>query len=365
MIPITKPFLPPKEDFDALVAGAWQRNWLTNGGPLCSKLELELKSQLGVDHLLFVTNGTIALQLAIRALGLSGEVITTPFSYVATTSSLVWEGCQPVFADIDPDSLNIDPATIEILITPKTSGIMATHVFGNACDVEAIQEIANRHNLKVIYDGAHAFGVDYKGTSILNYGDISTCSFHATKLFHTTEGGAVVTKDPELLRKMSLARNFGHSSATTFEGVGINGKNSEFHAAMGLVNLKYVPEIIVRRKQLSEHYDNLLKDSGCEVPKQNCNSTYNNAYYPILLSSEKELLRVVGALNKAEIYPRRYFYPSLSQLDYVDNWPTPVADDVALRVLCLPLYHELSFEEIELVCRLILREKRYATDLAV
>lgn len=359
MIPITKPFLPPKEDFDELVAGVWRRNWLTNEGPLASKLELDLKLHLGLDHLLFVSNGTIALQFAIRALGLSGEVITTPFSYVATTSSLVWEDCQPVFADIDPVSFNIDPATIEASITPKTSGILATHVFGNACDVEAIQDIADRHGLKVIYDGAHAFGVDYKGKSLLSYGDISTCSFHATKLFHTVEGGAVITKDPELLRKMSLFRSFGHTSATSFEGVGINGKNSEFHAAMGLANLGHVPQIIARRKKLSELYDKWLVSYACETPEISRGTTYNYAYYPVLFSSEQELLRIVEALNLSEIYPRRYFYPSLSHLDYVGNWPTPVADDVALRVLCLPLYHELSPEEVELICRLILREKRY------
>jgi dTDP-4-amino-4,6-dideoxygalactose transaminase len=359
MIPVTKPFLPPKEDFDELVAGVWRRNWLTNDGPLMNKLELDLKNHLGLDHLLFVTNGTIALQFAIRALELTGEVITTPFSYVATTSSLVWENCQPVFADINPTTLNIDPATIEALITPETSAILATHVFGNACEVEVIQEIADRHGLKVIYDGAHAFGVDYKGKSIFSYGDISTCSFHATKLFHTVEGGAVITKDPGLLRKMSLFRSFGHTSATSFEGIGINGKNSEFHAAMGLANLSHVPQIIARRKKLSALYDKWLQGMACTVPEKTEGVKYNYAYYPILLASEEELLRVVKILNRAEIYPRRYFYPSLSKLDYVQSQPTPVADDVALRVLCLPLYHELSSEEVELVCRLILREKRY------
>ncbi len=359
MIPVTKPFLPPKEEFDELIAGIWQRNWLTNGGPLANKLELDLKRHLGVDHLLFLSNGTIALQFAIRALDLKGEVITTPFSYVATASSLVWEGCQPVFADIDPHTLNIDPATIEALITPNTSGILATHVFGNACDVEAIQDIADRHGLKVIYDGAHAFGVKYKGKSIFSYGDISTCSFHATKLFHTTEGGAVITKDPELLRKMSRFRSFGHTSATSFEGVGINGKNSEFHAAMGLANLGHVPQIIERRKEISELYDKWLKGVAGETPEITSGTTYNYAYYPILFSSEQELLKVIEALNRAKIYPRRYFYPSLSKLDYVEKRPTPIADDIASRVLCLPLYHELSSEEVELVCRLILRKKRY------
>lgn len=361
MIPITKPFLPPKEDYDRLVDGVWQRNWLTNEGPLVSKLEVNLKDFLGQDHVLYVTNGTVALQLGIRALGWSGEVITTPFSYVATTSSLVWEGCTPVFADIDPDSLNIDPATIEPLITDKTTGILATHVYGNPCAVEAIEALARKHGLTVMYDGAHAFGVEHRGQNIFAYGDISTCSFHATKLFHTIEGGAVVSPSPEITRAMYLFRTFGHTSATTFEGVGINGKNSEFHAAMGLCNLPHVPAIIARRKELSEHYDLWLK--GLDHRKQiiEPETEYNYAYYPIILPSEAMVLRLIKALNLELIYPRRYFYPSLSSLDYVNGQPTPVADDIAKRILCLPLYHILGVEEVEMICRAILREQQYGS----
>ena len=206
MIPVTKPFLPPKEDYEAYVEGIWQRNWLTNNGPLVNQLELELKEYLSLDHLLYVGNGTIALQLAFKALGLTGEVITTPFSYVATVSSLVWEGMEPVFVDIDSKSLNIDPNKIEAAITPKTSAILATHVYGNPCEIEQIQSIASKHGLKVIYDAAHCFGTTYKGKSVFHYGDIATTSFHATKLFHTIEGGAVFSQDPELIKKIALMR---------------------------------------------------------------------------------------------------------------------------------------------------------------
>ena len=226
MINVTKPFLPPYEEYEQYLKGIWDRVWLTNNGPLVNDLELKLKSFLGVDHLLFLSNGTIALQIAIKALKLKGEIITTPFSFVATTSSIVWEECEPVFVDIDPASLNINPALIEAAITPKTTAILATHVFGNPCDIEAIEKIAAKHNLKVIYDGAHAFGTTYKGRSVFEYGDICTTSFHATKLFHTTEGGAVVTKDAALLREMSFLRNFGHNGPDTFATIGINGKNS-------------------------------------------------------------------------------------------------------------------------------------------
>ena len=237
MIPVTKPFLPPKEEYEDFLRGIWSRNWLTNNGPLVNELELRLKEYLKVKHLLYLSNGTIALQIAIKALGLKGEIITTPFSYVATTSSIVWENCKPVFVDIDPKTLNIDPEKLETAITKKTTAILATHVYGNPCDIEAIQAIADKHHLKVIYDAAHCFGTKYKGKSVFEYGDVSTTSFHSTKIFHTVEGGAVFTKDPSMLKRMAYMRNFGHDGPEKFNGVGINGKNSEFHAAMGLVNL--------------------------------------------------------------------------------------------------------------------------------
>lgn len=356
MIPVTKPFLPPIQEYNQYIQDIWQRNWLTNNGPLVNELELKLKDCLRVNHLLFVTNGTIAIQIAIKSLGLKGKIITTPFSYVATTSSIVWENCEPIFVDIDPNTCNIDPAKIEVAITPDTTAILATHVYGNPCEVEKIDEIAKRRGLKVIYDGAHAFGVQYKGKSIFEYGDVSTCSFHATKLFHSVEGGCVITKEPDLLKRMAYMRNFGHDGPERFADLGINGKNSEFHAAMGLVNLKYVDDIIAKRKSLSEHYDKYLKNFKGGKPKVAKDVNYNYAYYPLLFNSEELLLRVVDELNKNWIYPRRYFYPSLEDLPYVKTIkPCAVTESLSKRVLCLPLYDTLTTQEIDMIFRLILR----------
>ncbi|MEO5603888.1 MAG: DegT/DnrJ/EryC1/StrS family aminotransferase [Cyclobacteriaceae bacterium] len=356
MIPVTKPFLPPIEEYERYVRDIWKRNWLTNNGPLVNELELKLKEHLDVKHLLFVTNGTIAIQLAIKALGLKGKIITTPFSYVATTSSLVWEGCEPVFVDIDAKTCNLDPQKIEDAITPATSAILATHVYGNPCDMEMIADIAKRKSLKVIYDGAHAFGVKWKNKSVLDYGDISTCSFHATKLYHTVEGGSVTTQDPELLKSMAYLRNFGHDGPDQFAQLGINGKNSEFHAAMGLVNLKYVSEIIEKRKQLCSFYDAFLKNFRAKKPEVSRDTTYNYAYYPLIFQEEALLKKVVDVLSQNWIYPRRYFYPSLENLPYVvKSENCPVADSVASRALCLPLYDTLTKEEIDMICRLMLR----------
>jgi dTDP-4-amino-4,6-dideoxygalactose transaminase len=360
MIPVTKPFLPPEEEFQALMEEVWQRNWLTNNGPLVNELELNLKDYLGLKHLLFVSNGTVALQLSIKALGLSGQVITTPFSYVATTSSLVWEGCEPVFVDIHPETFNINPALIENAITPNTSAIMATHCFGNPCDVEAIREIAERHQLKVVYDAAHCFGTTYQGRSILEWGDISTLSFHATKIFHTVEGGAVATSSPELLKRMAYMRNFGHDGPGAFNGVGINGKNSEFHAAMGICNLRQMNEVLRVRREQCELYDRLLHKLDVQQPKVQNGVSFNHAYYPIVLESEKLLLKVVAELERAKVQPRRYFYPSLNELEYVDGKGScPVSEDISRRVLCLPVYHTLTEAEQRLIARIILRAKNY------
>ena len=355
MIPITKPFTPPIEEYQELLKGIWQRNWLTNNGPLVNDLELKLKRYLKLKHLLFVSNGTLALQIALRALNITKEVITTPFSYVATTSSIVWEGCTPVFVDIDPETFNIDPTKIEAAITSDTQAILATHCFGNPCDVEAIEQIAKKHNLKVIYDAAHCFGTQYKGESIFKWGDISTTSFHATKLFHTVEGGAVFTKDPGLLKQMAWRRNFGHKGPEHYHGVGINGKNSEFHAAMGIVNLAYIDQILDARKRQSEQYDSMLNKAGLQKPVIAEEVTFNHAYYPVVFESEELTLQVKNALEKAEIFPRRYFFPSLSGLNFVNPQSTPVSDDIASRILCLPMFFELSKFEIEMICRKLLR----------
>lgn len=355
MIPVTKPFLPPKEEVYALLDGVWERNWLTNNGPLVNEYEIRLKQYLGLKHLLYVSNGTIALQIAIKALGLKGEVITTPFSYVATTSSIVWEGCIPVFVDIDEATLNIDPEKIEEAITPKTSAILATHCFGNACDIDAIDAIAKKHNLKVIYDAAHCFGTTYKGKSIFEYGDISTLSLHATKPVHSVEGGFVVTKDPELLKRMAFLRNFGHDGPEHFNGVGINGKNSEFHAAVGLTVLNYADEIIENRIQQTKIYLQLLDNLNVKTQKIQKNCKSNNAYFPILFSAEEVLLKMLEYLNKHEIFPRRYFHPSLNKLDYVKSANAPKSEDTASRILCLPVYYGLSEWEQNMVARLLLR----------
>jgi dTDP-4-amino-4,6-dideoxygalactose transaminase len=355
MIPVTKPFSPPIDEYQELLAGIWERNWMTNNGPLVNDLELRLKRYLGVKHLLYLSNGTIAIQIALKALGITKKVITTPFSYVATTSSLVWEGCTPVYADIDPNSLNIDPHNIEKLINKDTEAILATHCFGNPCDIAAIDIIAKKHNLKVIYDAAHCFGTLYKDKSVFDYGDVSTGSFHATKLYHSVEGGAVFTKNPDLLKTMAYMRNFGHSGPEEFAGIGINGKNSEFHAAMGIVNLRYVDEILKTRKKLCEQYDRLLDGLRVEKPLITPNSKTNYSYYPIIFTAEEIALKMKAALERQEIFPRRYFHPSLSSLDYVKENQTPIADSIASRILCLPLYHGLSEVEQELIARILLR----------
>jgi len=327
-------------------------------GPLASKLEMELKNYLGIKHLLYVTNGTVALQLAIKALDLKGEIITTPFSFVATTSSIVWEGCIPKFVDIDPDTLNIDPRKIEEAIGPDTSAILATHVYGNPCDVEAIEIIARKHKLKVIYDGAHAFGVKVNGRSIFEYGDISTCSLHATKLYHSIEGGLVITKDPDLLKKIAYMRNFGISGYSSFDELGLNGKNSEFHAAMGLVNFNWLDRIINRRLEIIKKYEDNLKGLNARIPKWHGKSTQNGAYLVYILESEELLLKIKTTLDTNEIFTRRYFYPSLSSsLPYLTPIQCEVTDDIAKRVLCLPLFYELTDEEVDWICRLILRSQ--------
>jgi len=359
MIPVTKPFLPKVNEFEEYIHSIWERQWLTNNGPLVNELELKLKNYLEIKHLLFVSNGTIALQIAIKALGLTGEIITTPFSFVATTNSIVWEGCKPVFVDIDEETFNIDPKKIEAAITPQTSAILATHVYGNPCDIDAIQEIADRYSLKVIYDAAHCFGTKYKNKSVFAYGDVSTTSFHATKVFHTIEGGAVFTQCPDLLKKMALMRNFGHDGPDEFSELGINGKNCEFHAAMGLCNLKEIDEILDKRRLLSFYYWKALANLEARYPKLNENLDYNYAYFPVLFDSEDLMLRCLKALENEKVYCRRYFYPSLSTLPFVTSPHMPVCDSVSRRILCLPLYHTLTSSDLDLITRIILRVQNY------
>lgn len=353
MIPVTKPFLPPIEEYQTYLKGIWEREYLTNHGPLLQDLELQLKNYLGANNLHVVSNGTIALQIAIKALNLSGEIITTPFSYVATTSTIVWEGCSPIFVDIDPNTLNIDANLIEAAITDRTKAILATHVFGNPCDIRAIQKIADKYNLKIIYDAAHCFGTTFEGESIFNFGDISTTSFHATKLFHTTEGGAVFTNDARLHNRMWYLRNFGHAGYDKFDGVGVNGKNSEFHAAMGLCNLKYIDQILSRRKFQGQYYQKLFRNLPVRQIHIQHNSNWNYAYFPLVFNSERQALQVKSKLEENEIFPRRYFYPSLNQLEYTCGGDTPVSVMVAQSILCLPLYYELQPEQQDLIYNII------------
>ncbi len=361
MINVTKSFLPPIENYTKLLEGVWDRAHLTNNGPLLMELEEKLKNYFAAKHFIFLNNGTSAIQIAIKGLGLNGEIITTPFSYVATTSSVVWENCEPVFADIDKNSLTIDAELIEPLITDKTSAILATHVYGIPCNIEAIESIAKKHDLKVIYDAAHAFGVNYKGKPLVNYGDASTLSFHATKLFHTTEGGGLVANDETVAHRFAYMRNFGHKGQEDFWGVGINAKNSEFHAAMGLCVLPYVEEIIKKRKVLSELYDQLLLDKGLNImrPVVPSGTDYNYAYYPVVFESEAALLSVRDSLNADYIYPRRYFYPSLSTLSYVKKYEVPVSEDISRRVLCLPLFYELEPDQVKRICQIMAHVLRF------
>jgi dTDP-4-amino-4,6-dideoxygalactose transaminase len=352
-INVTKTFLPPLEEYQAYVKQIWERDHLTNQGPLLLELERGLMDKLSVTNLQVVTNGTLALQVALKALDIDGgEVITTPFSYVATTSALLWERCRPVFVDIEPETFCIDPAKIEAAITPNTTAIMPVHVFGNACDVEAIGAIARRHNLKVIYDAAHAFGVTHQGKSLLSYGDISICSFHATKLFHTIEGGCLVAADDAVAQKIDLIKRFGHTGDEHFR-LGLNAKASEFQAAMGLVNLKYVDAAIAARKAVFAQYNDQLapKYRRPVVPDE---GEYNYAYYPLLLDSEAELQKVTAGLNAANIFPRRYFYPSLNTLPYLEGRQSaPISEDIATRIICLPLYAGLESENIKRICEVL------------
>jgi dTDP-4-amino-4,6-dideoxygalactose transaminase len=356
IINVTKSLLPNLTDYVKLLEEVWASNQLTNNGILVKRLQLELVNYLTVRNIELVTNGTIALQLAIKAADLKGEIITTPFSYVATTTAILWEHCRPVFVDIETQCFTIDASKIEAAITSETSAILATHVFGYPCAVEEIERIAKKHGLIVIYDAAHAFGVKYKGQSLLNYGDMSTLSFHATKLFHTGEGGAIVSQNREILRKISLLKSFGHIGEENYIDVGINAKMSELHAAMGLCVLDKVDEIILFRKKCSEIYDSLLASSASITrPQLTPDLEYNYAYYPIILSSEEQMIEVRNALNSHDIYPRRYFHPSLNKLPYiVPQNKCPISESISSRVLALPLSHELSEKEIQLVSKLIL-----------
>lgn len=353
-INVTKTFVPPLKVYQKYLNKIWRSNRFTNQGPLLMELEGRLEKYLKIKNFHFVSNGTVALQLALDVLGIrDGEIITTPFSYVATTSSILWQRCRPVFVDIEPDNFCIDADKIERAITKRTKAIMAVHVFGYACDVEKIENIAKKHRLKVIYDGAHAFGVKYKGKSLLDYGDISICSFHATKLFHTVEGGGCIVKDKKISDKLELAKRFGHEGSKHFQ-LGINAKNSELHAAMGLCNLKYINEIIKERKKISNLYDKLLEKKLIRPAPQK-DLEYNYSYYPVIFKSENRLLSAIKALRKENIYPRRYFYPSLNTLPYLERKQTcPVSENISRRIVCLPIFVGMKKKTVNKIVSIIL-----------
>lgn len=353
MLHVTKSFLPDLKEYVKYLEKIWDTHHLTNDGPFVKELEYKLGEFLEVENFIFVSNGTIALQLAIKGLDLKGNVLTTPFSYCATTNVLIWEGCKPIFVDIDPISLTVNSQQIKSLSELNSiSGILTTHVYGNCGDLEE-QEIISKHmGIPLIYDGAHAFGVKYKGKSIFNYGTVSTCSFHATKVFHTIEGGAVMTNDHKLAEKIRGIRSFGHKNDDYFD-IGINGKNSEFHAAMGLVNFDHFSTIKKHREFSSSLYDSLLKDPIIKY-QYNSELDRNFSYYPIMFTSEELLLQVTEKLNNYQIYPRRYFYPSLNNLPTVTGNVCLNSEDISKRILCLPLSADITEGDIIKISSIIM-----------
>jgi dTDP-4-amino-4,6-dideoxygalactose transaminase len=356
MINVTKTYLPNKEKYKKYIDEIYANGWVTNNGPMVKLLEKRLAEYLGVKNIVLVSNGTVALEIAYRTLGIGGDVITTPFSFVATTSSLVTNGLNPIFADIDSQTLNMDPRNIENIITKNTSAIVPVHVFGNACEVEKIETIAKKHNLKVVYDAAHAFGVKCKGTSILNYGDISTLSFHATKTFHSIEGGALIINDDSLVEKARYLINFGIKNREEIPELGTNAKMNEFEAAMGLCVLDDMQNLHEKRRIIYEFYKKEL-EGVVKFQQQNKDSTQNYSYFPIILENEEQLIQVEKLLYEKEIYPRRYFYPSLDTLTYINpKQYCDISRDISKRILCLPMYPELTKKEQELIIELIKNE---------
>lgn len=358
MIYVTQPSLAPLEEFTALLEGVWERGILTHNGPLVQQLEREICAELGLENFVAVSNGTIAIQMAIKALGLSGsggEILTTPFTWVATLSAIQWEGCKPTFCDADRATFNIDPDLIEAAITPKTVAIMPVHVFGNPCDVKRIEAIAKKHGLRVIYDAAHAVGSVYEGESLLQWGDISATSLHATKMLNTAEGGGCVTRDSDLYEKLKRIRFFGHDDAKEIVEEGFNGKLTEVHAALGLANLKYHREVLAARKRKYALYKKMLCEVGRFTFQKLELGEPNYSYFPVLFPNEDELIRAEKQLIAEGIVPRRYFYPSVNTLKAIvpEAPPMPVSEDIASRILCLPLYWKLEDQSIERICGIV------------
>lgn len=342
MIFVTKTYLPDKEKYKSYIDRIYENGWITNNGPMVQELEKRLAEYLGVKNIVLVSNGTAALEIAYRTLGIEDYALTTPFSFVATTSSLVTNGIKPIFVDIDPQSLTIDADKIEEAITPNTSAIVPVHVFGNICDVEKIEKISEKHDLKVIYDAAHTFGVKYKDESVLNYGDISILSFHATKLFHSIEGGALIINDDSLVEKARYLINFGIENEVSIPDLGTNAKMNEFEAAMGLCMLDEMDLILQKREAVYQRYQDAL-EGWVQLPSRDENISNNYSYFPVVFKSAEQRARVQKALNEQKIFPRRYFYPSLDTLGYIEpKQYMPISRDITERILALPMYPELE-----------------------
>ncbi|MFH6563743.1 dTDP-4-amino-4,6-dideoxy-D-glucose aminotransferase VioA [Aeromonas caviae] len=361
-IPVTQPFLPELNEFIPYLEKIWDNRWLTNNGPFHQALETKLCEYLGVEHVSLFNNATIALITALQAMRINGEVITTPYSFVATSHSIMWNGLEPVFVDIEPETFNIDPAKIEAAITSRTTAIMPVHCYSNPCDVEAIQKIADNYGLKVIYDAAHAFGVNYKGDSLLKWGDLSILSFHATKVFNTFEGGAIISPDAKTKQRIDRLKNFGIADELTVTAPGINGKMSEINAAFGLVQLKHIDRAMTQRQAVDTRYREALADvAGITIYQHNQYANSNYSYFPILLDKEYPLTRdeLYGKLKSNNILSRRYFYPLISNMPMYRGLHSaaishlPQANELAEKVLCLPIFNELTLADQQRVIDII------------
>ena len=364
---VTQPALPPLEELMPYLESIWENKILTNGGPYHQMLEQALCDYLGVKHLCLFANATIALITAMQSLRIQGEVITTPYSFVATAHSLLWNGIKPVFVDIDPRTYNLDPDKIEAAITPQTSAIMPVHCYGRPCDVDRIQRIADNYGLRLIYDAAHAFGVKHKGTSLLNFGDLSILSFHATKVFNTFEGGAIICPDAKTKLHIDHLKNFGFVDEVTVVAPGINGKMSEFNAALGLLQLKKIEANLLSRAQIADRYRELLADvKGISCASEMPDTIPNNSYFPILVGNDFTVSRdrLFDALRENDVFARRYFYPLITDFPMYRGLPSaahanlPVSREIASQVMCLPIYPDLQLDQVDFITDIIRNVKK-------
>ncbi len=353
MIHVTQTYLPDQKKYFKQLKKIWRCGWITNNGELVQELEKKLKEHLNLKNFYYCNNGTIVLQMALKVLNITKEVITTPFSYVATSNAILWENCKPIFVDINSTDFNIDASLIEKHITENTQAILATHVFGNPCDIDEIERIAKKYKLKVIYDAAHSFGSIYQNRSLLSFGDISTCSFHATKIFHTAEGGGIICNDDEVDKKIYLMRQFGHIG-DEYVSIGINAKASELHAAMGICILNDMKQIVEKQRTITEYYNTHLNLSKLKIPVALEGTIYNYSYYPIVFENDVVLSNVINALNKHNIYPRKYFYPSLNTLPFLKAQNScPISESIASRIICIPLSTYLRGSQLKMIVKTI------------